>query len=231
MRLIDQPEYRCWCAMRRRCLRPHDAAYKYYGARGITICDRWMVYENFLKDMGKRPVGKSIDRINNDGNYEPGNCRWATQLQQNQNSRSVKHITFRGETKTMREWSRDFGLCQATVSDRLIRGWSIEDSLTKPLIPNSSRSKHGHARSGKTTKTYYVWKSIKDRCYCVADPSYKHYGGRGIYVYDKWKNDFGQFLTDMGEQPAGERLDRIDPNGPYSPENCRWSAKAGRRKK
>ena len=82
--------YNTWCSMVQRCLNEHNPRYKYYGARGIAICDRWQGehgFENFLADMGERPEGKSIDRINNDGNYEPGNCRWATQKEQVRNQR------------------------------------------------------------------------------------------------------------------------------------------------
>ncbi len=70
--------YRIWCAMKQRCLNPNTAAYHRYGGRGITVCERWVTFENFLADMGERPEGLSLERVNNNGNYEPGNCVWAT---------------------------------------------------------------------------------------------------------------------------------------------------------
>lgn len=84
------PIYNSWNAMKQRCLNPNASKYRDYGARGITVCDRWLTFENFYADMGVRPEGKTLDRIDNDGNYEPGNCRWATPAQQSQNQRPQK---------------------------------------------------------------------------------------------------------------------------------------------
>src|SRR5258708_38338927 len=83
----DTPTYRSWRAMKERCLNPKAIGYKAYGGRGIKICDRWLLFENFLADMGERPAGKTIDRKDNDGDYELGNCRWATKDEQMRNRR------------------------------------------------------------------------------------------------------------------------------------------------
>ena len=87
------PEYESWCAMRARIAARSGARWRNYGSRGITACARWESFENFLADMGPRPPGTSLDRINNDGNYEPGNCRWATAQQQNSNKRSPTRLS------------------------------------------------------------------------------------------------------------------------------------------
>lgn len=85
------PEYRSWSAAKNRCVNPNNGAWRDYGGRGIKICERWLVFENFLADMGRRPPGLTLDRIDNDGNYEPGNCRWATRKQQAQNRRAARN--------------------------------------------------------------------------------------------------------------------------------------------
>ena len=81
-------EYTIWCSMRQRCNNPSDAAFKYYGGRGIRVCERWGDFRNFLADMGSRPKGLWLDRINNDGDYEPSNCKWSTPKEQANNRRS-----------------------------------------------------------------------------------------------------------------------------------------------
>ncbi len=124
----DSPEYGAWQQMRRRCYNPRCHAYLDYGGRGIRMCDRWRhSFENFLADMGTRPTPKhSIDRIDNDGNYSPENCRWATRTQQLRNTRASRRLTFDGVTKTVAEWVEETGLTRAAVLYR--------HSHNKPLI-------------------------------------------------------------------------------------------------
>lgn len=107
-----RPEYNAWVGIKRRCLNVNDASYHNYGGRGIKVCNRWKdSFKNFWDDMGKRPSKKhSIDRINNDGNYEPNNCRWATDLQQMRNKRGLRLITIDNQTKCLTEWAEHLNL-------------------------------------------------------------------------------------------------------------------------
>jgi hypothetical protein len=131
--MSNSPEHKVWMGMNERCINPNSKFFFRYGGRGITICDRWRVFENFYADMGQRPVGMTLDRENNDGNYEPSNCRWATQVEQMNNTCSNVRITIAGETKTLSQWSRAYGVDKDLASQRILRdGWSPEDAVTIP---------------------------------------------------------------------------------------------------
>lgn len=104
--------------MRHRCRNPKNEAWHRYGGRGITVCERWDKFENFIADMGPCPPGLTLDRENNDGNYEPGNCRWATSTQQNGNRCDTNWITHSGKTMCAADWARYFGLTYNTFMYR-----------------------------------------------------------------------------------------------------------------
>ena len=103
-----------------------------YAGRGITVCDAWLKFENFYSDMGEAPDGMSLDRINNDGNYEPSNCRWATRQQQNTNKRNNVFIEWQGKRQTIREWERELSMKSTTLRNRFRLGWTIERAM-QPL--------------------------------------------------------------------------------------------------
>lgn len=120
--------------MRDRCRNPNTPIYKYYGGRGIKVCARWDSYDNFLEDMGVCPDGLSIDRIDNDGDYTPENCRWTDQKTQTRNSRRGSAYSAFGETKRICEWAEDSRcVVSLNVLDCRIRmGWTMEKAITKP---------------------------------------------------------------------------------------------------
>lgn len=124
------PIYKVWASMIARCTNSTLPEYHNYGGRGITVCERWLRFENFIADMGQRPSDKhSIDRINNDGNYEPTNCRWATKKQQCNNTRRNRIIVFNGEARTIAQWSELLGIRYHTIRGRLRRGATVEKAL------------------------------------------------------------------------------------------------------
>jgi hypothetical protein len=124
-------EYVIWSGMISRCFNPSKRAFPDYGGRGITVCERWRnSFSNFYSDMGPRPSRwHSIDREDNDGNYEPGNCRWATRSEQNRNRRDNHLVTVNGVTRCVGEWSELTGIHPEVIRKRLRRGWSDADSI------------------------------------------------------------------------------------------------------
>ena len=115
----DSPTYRNWKHMLDRCRNHRHPKWRRYGGRGISVCPQWLSFEGFIKDMGARPPGTTIDRIDNDGNYEPGNCRWATAKQQSQNTRSNVVLEHNGMALCLSEWERSLGLYRGCLSRRL----------------------------------------------------------------------------------------------------------------
>jgi hypothetical protein len=126
-------EHMTWLGMRNRCNNPRQPKYENYGGRGITVCERWDSFENFLADMGKRPPGMTIDRIDNNGNYEPSNCRWADRQTQSSNRRSNIYVRLGDERVTLAEATRRLGICpQKTAEQRVGRGWDPLRAVTQP---------------------------------------------------------------------------------------------------
>jgi hypothetical protein len=123
-------EYEIWSQMLRRCSNPRNPNFRYYGERGIVVCERWKSFQDFLCDMGPRPSPlHSLDRIDNDGNYEPGNCRWATRDEQMRNTRRTQMLTFNGETMCRKDWASRVGLTVDALRGRLRRGWDLSRAL------------------------------------------------------------------------------------------------------
>jgi hypothetical protein len=122
--------YRSWTAMRRRCEKPGASNYKWYGGRGIRVCERWASFPAFLADMGDAPEGATIDRIDPNGHYEPGNCRWVVGMKaQGRNRRANRVLEYRGESRCVAEWAEVLGVSPRLIVQRLSRNWSVERAL------------------------------------------------------------------------------------------------------
>jgi len=116
----------CWQDMKQRCYNKNSRGFKYYGGRGISVCNRWLEsFQNFLEDMGEKPDGFSIDRINVNGNYEPSNCKWATPKEQRDNRRDIRLIEFNVMSMSLRDWSKFLDRHETTLNTRLKHSYPI----------------------------------------------------------------------------------------------------------
>lgn len=136
--MSDTATYKSWANMLQRCSNPNNPAYADYGGRGISCCVRWESFTNFLADMGIKPNGLTLERIDNEGGYNVENCCWATRTEQNQNRRSRRMLTHGGETLRISEWATRLGIREPKLRERLDRGWPIDVALT--LAPSKHNS-------------------------------------------------------------------------------------------
>lgn len=130
--LTNTREFRAWSSMKDRCLRKENARYHQYGGRGISIHPDWMMFEEFYIDMGPCPEGLTLERVDNNGNYCPENCIWATKKQQAHNRRAkIKYVTFDGRTQCVTDWAKELGMAPTTLYARIFtRKWSIQKAFT-----------------------------------------------------------------------------------------------------
>lgn len=137
----DEKTYEIWRGMSRRCYEPSNVSYKYYGENGVSVCDRWRKsFHAFAEDMGARPPGMSIDRIDPSGNYEPANCRWANVIDQNNNRRNVRKLMLNGVEMSITEACRATGINPVTAHNRIRLGWEIHTAVTHPVIKPTERA-------------------------------------------------------------------------------------------
>ncbi len=122
--------YHAWVAMRARCNNPNDSAYANYGGRGIKVCSRWSIFAPFAADMGDRPAGHQLDRIDNEGDYEPDNCRWVLPVENLNNKRTSHRVWWGGESLTITQWAYRLNIHPRTLANRIGRGWPIERAMT-----------------------------------------------------------------------------------------------------
>jgi len=138
-------EYNVWCSMKQRCYDRAHKSWHDYGSRGIRVSDRWLhSFENFYTDMGPRPgPGYEIDRIDNDGDYEPENCRWVRRVSNARNKRSNRVLTHNGQSLCISEWAEILGLTESAIAHRLSRGWDMAKVLTTPLRKTRREERNG----------------------------------------------------------------------------------------
>jgi hypothetical protein len=144
--LYRTPTHSSWQSMLQRCGNPKAFGFHKYGGRGITVCERWKNFDNFLADMGERPsLDLTLDRIDHNGNYEPGNCRWSNDHTQQNNKSSNRRLTLGDRTLTMAQWALELGVHPATIGHRIKVGWPLEKALTEPAKHRNGRPKANHS--------------------------------------------------------------------------------------
>jgi len=151
--LRETRTYNSWHQMKQRAFTHTATCSKRYVEKGITVCERWLDFKNFYEDMGDRPEGTSLDRIDNDKGYYKENCRWADITTQNRNRSPVLYLTYKGITKTRLEWSQEYKIDYSTLKKRLVAGWSLEKSLNTPV--NTKYCNKGKTPSAFTADTQY----------------------------------------------------------------------------
>jgi hypothetical protein len=152
----ESPTYKVWKGAIARCEDPKHVSYRKYGALGITMDPKWRnSFEEFLKDMGERPPGYSLDRARSFEGYKPGNCRWVTSLEQARNRGSNKLITYMGETLILAEWARRLGKPRTALGKRLNKGWSVERAFTTPMGKRTSKPREGVFVPGNLTRSTF----------------------------------------------------------------------------
>lgn len=135
------PTYKSWVSMKRRVTSKKHPMYKRYGGRGISICSRWYDFKNFFNDMGNRPPNLTLERIDNEKDYTPLNCKWATRKEQNNNKISNRKIEFNGYKRNVTQWAKSLGVDPQLIYNRLRRGWTIERILTTPAYDRGQYEK------------------------------------------------------------------------------------------
>lgn len=188
--MTDSPIYWIWRSMLQRCFDKNHSSYRNYGGRGITVCKKWLLFKNFYKDMGQRPLGKTMDRINNNSHYKPSNCRWATYKEQALNTRWNVRLERNGENKTVSEWADILGVNAKAIYHRIDRGWNYKRIFVQPfrkpryplkfsleeiekiksLYPSLSQQKIGDKFGISQSK---VWHILNDSQFVIKSPTEK----------------------------------------------------------
>lgn len=238
------PEYQAWCNMKNRILNPNVKEYINYGGRGIKICERWLIFDNFLADVDLRPSSQySLDRIDNEGDYEPRNVHWTKKVEQVRNRR--KSFKVNGVYIDLKKLSSEISLKEKTIKSLFGCNYTLDDikelkglshyqksMLGKSIksgspLPSKELKQIFPSNTSKKHPLYYTYSSIKQRCCNANCKDYKNYGAKGIVLCEEWST-FEKFLNGIivaiGEKPSPKYcLDRISNEGNYEPNNVRWA--------
>lgn len=215
--------YSIYMGMKSRCNYDNSSSYDRYRGRGISICEEWnndfITFYDWANKNGYEEH-LTLDRIDNDGNYEPSNCRWATVKEQNNNMSSNIVVTHNGKSQNITQWANELGIHPYTFGARLRKNLD-EDKLF--ARKREIKNKGIHAKQDKLSG---VWYSMKSRCLNPNHSGYAYYGGRGITICDEWldKEVFKEWARSNGYR-EGLSLDRIDNDQGYGPLNCRWATR------
>lgn len=193
-------EYVIYCDMLTRCYNKTFPFYCYYGGRGITVCDRWRAsYLAFIEDVGRRPGPEyTIDRINNNGNYEPGNVRWATRAQQLRNRSDNRLITANGRTMCLQDWANETGLNESTIHRRLTLGWAPENAVNPKKFTGRCVGSPGFKRRIKGQRI-----SVGDLSLTLKEWSSRNGIPLGTITARIWNGwDPQRAVTQIGRHPA-----------------------------
>lgn len=202
------PLYKAWDSMKYRCYNPNAQQYHNYGARGIIVCDEWRKsfksFQTWALNNGWKQ-GFSLDRINNDGNYEPSNCRWTDNVTQGRNRRTNVLLTYKGETKTVAEWSEITGLYYSTIIERIRKGWSPEDVIEKPKRAYNRGGSKEHRKYAKFTLF------INPLILSTGQQKKMNFVTKTIFTDSRVEN--GMRIVELAAKPHTEEIHRICPPG------------------
>lgn len=217
--------YRIWAGIKQRCCNPSTLQYHDYGGRGISMCEEWRSdFVAFVWHVGERPSPlHTIERINCNGNYEPGNVCWLLRADQNSNKRNTHAITVDDLTLTLAQWSRRSGVSCAAIYTRVRYGWTWEEAVSTPKIIRVAKK----PSTWNPSPERRAWNNMISRCHNPNNRSYASYGARGIKVCREWRESKESFLEYIGPRPSAQySLDRYpNQNGDYEPGNVRWATK------
>jgi hypothetical protein len=220
----NTPTYYSWQSMKKRC---NSGRYK---DKEIKICDRWIGengFKNFFDDLGEKPNGTSLDRIDNDKGYYKENCKWSIPSDQSANRDCTIFVTYKDKTLTLSQWSKESKISSSILYKRIFQHkWDLDRAFNQKIKTKIRKNVQGSIYVNPVNSySLKSFNSMKMRCNNKNVKDYQYYGAKGISICEEWngKNGFKNFLKDMGLRPKNTTLNRKNPNLGYFKENCEWT--------